>query len=201
MYLNKQQHQSLHHQTDALIITSAVLESDALSVVQLRVAELEKDVSELKKIDHSAKALATLKSQVPTIVEQYLGSKIAPESRKIQIPTEKSASEILNIKNEQAEKQKMPKYTIKSTDKAALKEYDQKSALYQTMHENKSFNRNPANHRLYHSLIKALIEDVNAMDKGVADTVKDHKRKHDDDDEDPLAGPNQVMCCRVGSIY
>ncbi|GKD33512.1 hypothetical protein Tco_1249021 [Tanacetum coccineum] len=33
------------------------------------------------------------------------------------------------------------------------------------------------------------------MDKGVADTVKDHKRKHDDDedddDEDPLARPNQ----------
>ncbi|GJS01950.1 hypothetical protein Tco_0318458 [Tanacetum coccineum] len=63
------------------------------------------------------------------------------------------------------------------------------------MHANKSFNRNPANHRLYHALIEALIEDENAMDKGVADTVKDHKRKDDDDDEDddedPSAGPNQ----------
>ncbi|GJU01077.1 hypothetical protein Tco_1111415 [Tanacetum coccineum] len=33
------------------------------------------------------------------------------------------------------------------------------------------------------------------MDKGVADTVKDHKRQHDDDEDDdnkdPLAGPNQ----------
>nr|GEV55303.1 hypothetical protein [Tanacetum cinerariifolium] len=43
-----------------------------------------------------------------------------------------------------------------------------------------------------------MIEDENAMDKGVADTVQDHKRKHDDDeddndddDEDALAGPNQ----------
>ncbi|GJR84273.1 hypothetical protein Tco_0155058, partial [Tanacetum coccineum] len=35
-----------------------------------------------------------------------------------------------------------------------------------------------------------LIENENAMDKGVADIVKDHKRKHDDD-EDPPAGPNQ----------
>nr|GEW20129.1 hypothetical protein [Tanacetum cinerariifolium] len=39
------------------------------------------------------------------------------------------------------------------------------------------------------------IEDENAMDKGVANTVKDHKRKHDDDedddDEDPPARPNQ----------
>nr|GFB00026.1 hypothetical protein [Tanacetum cinerariifolium] len=97
----------------------------------------------------------------------------------------------LKIKKEQAEKQKMSKYIIKSTDKPALKEYDQKSALYQTMHENKSFNRDPANDRLYHALMKALIEDENAMDKVVADTVKDHKRNHHDDDEDPPAGPNQ----------
>ncbi|GKC45054.1 hypothetical protein Tco_1062776 [Tanacetum coccineum] len=60
----------------------------------------------------------------------------------------KSASEIHKIKREQAEKQKMPKYTIKSTNKTSLKEYDLKSALYQTMHENKSFNRNPDNHAL-----------------------------------------------------
>nr|GEW26479.1 hypothetical protein [Tanacetum cinerariifolium] len=45
----------------------------------LRVAKLEKDVSELKKIDDSAKALATLKSQVPTVVEQYIGSKISDD--------------------------------------------------------------------------------------------------------------------------
>ncbi|GKE96206.1 hypothetical protein Tco_1581061, partial [Tanacetum coccineum] len=114
----------------------------------------------------------------------------APESSKIQKPiidleqeSEKSASEIRKIKREQSEKQKMPKYTIKSIDKAALKEYDKKSTLYQTMHENKSFNRNPANHRLYHALIKSLIEDDNTMNKGVADIVKDHKRKHDDDDD------------------
>ncbi|GKB86009.1 hypothetical protein Tco_0958281 [Tanacetum coccineum] len=189
--------------TDALTITIDVPESDGLSAVQLRVARLEKFVFELKKIDHSARALATLKSQVLTrhtadLIQKY-SVKPAPESSKIQTPTinleqeyEKSALEILEIKKEQAEKQKMPKYTIKSTDKAALKEYDQKSALYQTMHKNKSFNKNPTNHILYHALMEALIEDENAMDKGVANTVKDHKRKHDDDDdEDPPAGPNQ----------
>ncbi|GJX21889.1 hypothetical protein Tco_0226334 [Tanacetum coccineum] len=48
--------------TDALTITTAVSESDALSAVQLRVAKLEKDVSELKKIDLSTKALAALKT-------------------------------------------------------------------------------------------------------------------------------------------
>nr|GEX10807.1 hypothetical protein [Tanacetum cinerariifolium] len=58
------------------------------------------------------------------------------------------------------------------------------------MHANKSFNRNLANHRLYHALMEALIKDENVMDKGVAVTVANHKRKHDDD-EDPPAGPNQ----------
>ncbi|GJW00239.1 hypothetical protein Tco_1555490 [Tanacetum coccineum] len=128
--------------TDALTIITAVHESDALSAVEIRVEKLEKDVSELKTVDHSSEALV-----------------------------------------------------------AALKEYDLKSALYQSMHANKSFNRNPANHRLYHALMEELIKDENVIDKGVADTVKDHKRKHDDDeeddddedddDEDPPAGPNQ----------
>ncbi|GJZ16805.1 hypothetical protein Tco_0552928, partial [Tanacetum coccineum] len=127
--------------------------------------------------DHSVEALATLKSQVPMIVKHYLGSKIDDVLQK--------------IKREQAEKLKMPKYTIKSTNKATLKEYDQKSALYQTMHENKSFNKNPSNHALYPALMEALIEDENAMGEGVADTVQNHKRHYDDDDEDPSARPNQ----------
>ncbi|GJT43619.1 hypothetical protein Tco_0952334 [Tanacetum coccineum] len=63
------------------------------------------------------------------------------------------------------------------------------------MHANKSFNRNPANHRLYYAVMEAIKEDENATDKGVVDTIQDHKRKHDDDedddDEDPPAGPNQ----------
>ncbi|GJU74802.1 hypothetical protein Tco_1266207 [Tanacetum coccineum] len=186
--------------TDAPTITTVVPESDALTAVHLRVAKLEKDVSELKKIDHTIEALATLKHTANLIQKYFV--KPAPESSKIQKPTidleqesKKSASEIHKIKREQAEKQKMSKYTIKSTDKAELKEYDQKSALYQTMHENKSFNRNPANHALYHALMEALIEDENAMDKGVVDTVKNHKRQHDDDDDDDYedlsAGPNQ----------
>ncbi|GJQ93660.1 hypothetical protein Tco_0004799 [Tanacetum coccineum] len=158
-------------------VTTVVPESNALTTVELRVAKLEKDMSELKTVYHSSEALAVLQSYVPTVVDTEQES-------------EKSPSEILKIKKEQAESQKNPQFTIKSTDKAALEEYDLKSALYQSMHANKSFNINPTNHRLSHALMEALIEDENAMDKGVADTVKDHKRKHDDD-EDPLAGPNQ----------
>ncbi|GKC58671.1 hypothetical protein Tco_1086269, partial [Tanacetum coccineum] len=96
------------------------------------------------------------------------------------------------IQRHQEEKKQEPTYTIKSTDKAALEEFDLKSALFKSMHKNKS-----ANYRLYHALMKALIEDENAKDKEGADTVKDHKRKHDgdddddDDDEGLPAGSNQ----------
>ncbi|GJT48165.1 hypothetical protein Tco_0974322 [Tanacetum coccineum] len=172
---------------DAPTITTAVPESDALTDVQLRVAKLEKDVSKLNKMDHFAVALASLKSQVPMVVDKYLGSKVSDS-------LQKSPSEILKIKKEQIKKQKMPNYTIKYTDKAALKEYDQESALFQTMHKNKSFNRNPANHVIYHALMETLIEDEKAIDKEVTNTVKNHKRQHDDDendDEDPSARPNQ----------
>ncbi|GJV28266.1 hypothetical protein Tco_1384714 [Tanacetum coccineum] len=170
-----------------------VFESDALSVVQLRVAKLEKDVFKLKKIDLSVEALVALKTQVPSVQIPELPKKQTPIVD-LEQESEKSPSELLKNKKEQADKKKMPKFTIKYTDKAALNKFDQKSALYQTMHSNKPFNRNPANNRLYHALMEALIEDENAIYKGVVDTVKDHKRKHDDeddDDEDPPTGPNQ----------
>ncbi|GKE98281.1 hypothetical protein Tco_0021632, partial [Tanacetum coccineum] len=118
----------------------------------LRVAKLEKDVSELKKKITLLKLLLISNLKFQRLLIVILDPNL-------------SASEIHKIKREQAEKQKMPKYTIKSTDKATLKEY-------------------------------ALIEDENAMDKGFADTIKNHIRQHnddeddDDDDEDPSTGPN-----------
>nr|GEW37111.1 Gag-Pol polyprotein [Tanacetum cinerariifolium] len=152
--------------------------------------KIRKDVSEQKTGDHSSVALDVLQSYVSTVVDSYLDTKVIDVFQK-----DLQKHTILKIKKEQAECQKNPQFTIKFTDKAALEEYDLKIALYQSMHANKSFNRNPANHQLYHALMEALIKDENTMDKGVADTVKDHKRKHDDDDdddnEDPLARPNQ----------
>nr|GEU83139.1 hypothetical protein [Tanacetum cinerariifolium] len=173
---------------------SSIPEITPLVAVQLRVAKLEQDTFELKKTDHSVAALASIR-HTADLIEKY--SRLpAPKSSKKQ-ESKKSAEEIIKIKREQDEKKQMATYTIKSTDKATLKEFDLKSTLFKAMHENKSANRNPANYRLYHALMEALIEDENAMDKDVADTVKDHKRKHDsyndddDDDEGPYARPNQ----------
>ncbi|GJU94325.1 hypothetical protein Tco_1319081 [Tanacetum coccineum] len=178
------------HQT----ITTTLPEITSFIALQLRVAKLEQDMSEVKKTDHSATALASIKSQVPTVVDKYLGTKLddallrilerhtadliekyfvlpGPESIKNQ-ESKKSPKEIIRIKREQGEKKQ----------------------------ESTTANKNPANFHLYHALMEALIADEDAMDKEVKDRVKDHKRKHDsdddeddddDDDEGPSAGSNQ----------
>ncbi|GKB29040.1 hypothetical protein Tco_0868441 [Tanacetum coccineum] len=112
-----------------------ILTETPVSTTQ-RLAKLEKDVSELKTVDHSTKALAFLKSQVPTVVDSYLDTKVRdvfqkelqkymanlihkyslqhlPELTKKPTPiakqeSKKSPSNILKIKKEQAEKQKKP---------------------------------------------------------------------------------------------
>ncbi|GKE91513.1 hypothetical protein Tco_1572608, partial [Tanacetum coccineum] len=165
--------------TEAPAIIPEILEITPFIALQLRVAKLEQDISKVKKIDHSITVLASIQSHVPPVVD------------KVKQESEKSPEEIIKIKREQEEKKQEPTYTIKSTDKAALEEFDLKSALFKSMHKNKSANRNLANYRLYHALIEALIEDKNSLDKEVADTVRDYKRKHDDDDEGPPARSNQ----------
>ncbi|GKF95927.1 hypothetical protein Tco_0288662, partial [Tanacetum coccineum] len=99
---------------------------------------------------------------------------------------------------EQGEEKQDSTYSIRSTDKVDLEEFDLKSALFKHMNKIKSANRNTANYHLYHALIEALIADEDAMDKEVKDGVKNYKRKHDsdndeddDDDEGPSAGSNQ----------
>ncbi|GJU70584.1 hypothetical protein Tco_1256843 [Tanacetum coccineum] len=65
---------------------TVVHESDALSAVKLRVAKLEKEVSELKTVDHSSEALFVLQSQVPTIVNSYLDTKSASAKEPVEEP-------------------------------------------------------------------------------------------------------------------
>ncbi|GJV33297.1 copia protein [Tanacetum coccineum] len=134
--------------TDAPVITTVVPESNALSAVELRVAKVEKGMSELKTVGDVFQK--ELQKHIANLIYKYSLQHL-PELTKKSTPTakqesEKSPSDILKIKREQAESQKNPQFTIKSTDKAALEEYDLKSTLYQSMHANKSFNRNHANH-------------------------------------------------------
>ncbi|GJU99908.1 hypothetical protein Tco_1329179 [Tanacetum coccineum] len=105
-------------------------------------------MSKVKKTDHSADVLASIKSQVPTVVDKYLGTKLdnallrilerhtadliekysvlsGPESIKNQ-ESKKSSKEIIIIKREQGEEKQDSTYSIRSTDKdkSAKKEKD-----------------------------------------------------------------------------
>ncbi|GJV25747.1 retrovirus-related pol polyprotein from transposon TNT 1-94 [Tanacetum coccineum] len=191
--------QSRHYGHSSTNHTRKLQQSPTLSLkitpfitLQLRVARLEQEMSEVKKTVHSADVVTSIRSHIPTAVDKYLGTKLDNQE------SEKSPKEIIIIKREQGKEKQDSTYFIKSTDKVDHEEFDLKSALFRHMNKNKSANRNTTNTHLLHALMEALIADEDAIDKEVKDKVKDHKRKHDsdddeddDDDEGPSAGSNQ----------
>ncbi|GJW25763.1 hypothetical protein Tco_0039574 [Tanacetum coccineum] len=74
--------------TEAPSFTTTVLEIStitpaAFNAIQSRVTNLEKDVTELKKVDHSAEILATIRSLVLDVVNEYLGSSLGDALLKV----------------------------------------------------------------------------------------------------------------------
>ncbi|GJX08702.1 hypothetical protein Tco_0196634 [Tanacetum coccineum] len=142
------------------IITTA----SSTTISSLLITNLEKDVIELKNVDHSAALLSTINSEVPNVVKEYLGTSLDDALHKM----------------EHAKQQQVPKETITSFDTTALTEFDQKTTLFETMTKSKSFNKSPKKRALYHDLMESILEDEDAMDEGVADKLK--KMKQDDAD-------------------
>ncbi|GJZ00971.1 hypothetical protein Tco_0518932, partial [Tanacetum coccineum] len=56
--------------------TTVVLDSETLFAIHLRVSDLEKEVKELKNVDHSSALRATIKSEVSADVKEYLGTSL-----------------------------------------------------------------------------------------------------------------------------
>nr|GEX29527.1 hypothetical protein [Tanacetum cinerariifolium] len=89
---------------------------DPLQTIVQRVYKLEKDVKELKQINHSSVILATIRSQLPSAANEYLGSSLGDwYSRKHtnklkqelkQQESQNGSLEIIKIKQEHASKQK-----------------------------------------------------------------------------------------------
>ncbi|GKE96490.1 hypothetical protein Tco_1581345 [Tanacetum coccineum] len=191
--------------TEATTSTIAVPESQTLSAIHQRIIDLEKDVKELKNVDHSSELLSTIKFEVSNVVKEYLGTSLDDTLYKVlqkhsadiakehsvpakiikrlkqQYGPQKSTDDIQKIKMEHARKKQVPKETITSSDTVVLENFDQKTTLFNTMTKSKSFNKSPKNRALYHALMESIFQDEDAMDKGVADELK--KRKPDDDDD------------------
>ncbi|GJR32895.1 hypothetical protein Tco_1109127 [Tanacetum coccineum] len=184
--------------TEATTITTSLPKITPFIALQLRVARLEQEMSEVKKTDF-------LNRHTADLIEKYL-CVAYPES--CQDQESKRVEGDYQAQKEQAEEKQDSTYSIRSTDEVDIEEFDLKSALFSHMNKKKSANKNKTNYRLYHALMEALIADEDAMDKEVADKVKDHKRKHDsddddeddDDDEGPSAGSNQITDTREAGV-
>ncbi|GJV14614.1 hypothetical protein Tco_1359937 [Tanacetum coccineum] len=81
--------------------------------LQLRVARLEQEMFEVKKTDHSTDVLAIIRTQVPTAVDNYLGTKLDNSLLKNQ-ESEKSPKEIIRAKKEQDREKQDSTYSIRS---------------------------------------------------------------------------------------
>ncbi|GKB85171.1 hypothetical protein Tco_0957443 [Tanacetum coccineum] len=203
--------------TEATTSTTTVPDSETLSTFHQRITNLEKDVKELKTVDHSTTLLSTIKSEVPNAIKEYLGTslddalckvlkkhdvdiikehsvpaKIIERLRQKYVP-EKSTEDIRKIKMEHARKKQEPKETITSSDTSAQEEFDQKTTLFQTMTNSNSFSRSPKQRALYHALMESILEDEDAMDEGVADKLKKRKPDDADKDEGPSTGSDRAL--------
>nr|GEX07266.1 reverse transcriptase domain-containing protein [Tanacetum cinerariifolium] len=213
---------------DAPTITTTVPESNALTAVELRVAELEKDVSELKTGDHSSEPI---EEPITEVIMDDAGDDLVHDNDQPQAATKPKTSKTLNpewfkqplrpltpdpewnkhqVVLDQPTQPWFNQMVFDSNDPLTFNNLIatpidfSKYVLNGLKIENltQDILLGPAFNllkgTLYHALMEALIEDENAKDKGVVDTVKDHKRKYDDD-EDPLAGPNQDI--PIGRLY
>ncbi|GJR33604.1 hypothetical protein Tco_1209288 [Tanacetum coccineum] len=107
--------------TEATTSTIAIPDFETLSAIHLRVSDLEKEVKTLKNVDYSSAIRSAIRSKVSTVVKEYLGTNLDDTLYK---KPQKSVADIHKIKIEHAAKQQESQYTSKSSNKAALKEFD-----------------------------------------------------------------------------
>ncbi|GKC91998.1 hypothetical protein Tco_1157440 [Tanacetum coccineum] len=104
----------------------------------------------------SSSSRSVSSNYVPTAVKEYLGTNLGDAIHKI----------------EHVAKQQESHYTIKSSNKVALNEFDQNQALFETLTASKSFNNHPKQMALYHALMESILADEEAMDQGPKSTGK-----------------------------
>ncbi|GJZ01402.1 retrovirus-related pol polyprotein from transposon TNT 1-94 [Tanacetum coccineum] len=147
--------------TEATTITTSLPEITPFIALQLILQDGARDVLERHTTD---------------LIEKY-SVLPGPESVKNQeSERDPESGKIIKAKKEQDEEKQDSTYSIRSTDKVDLEEFDLKSALFSHMNKKKSANKNTTNYRLYHALMEALIADEDAMDKEVADKERPQEK-------------------------
>nr|GEY28849.1 hypothetical protein [Tanacetum cinerariifolium] len=164
------------------IPSTQVSNSEAVKFVVQRFIELEKVVKELKQVDHSTTILASIKSQVPSVVKDYLGSSLPGAFKKVlQSHTEE-------LKKELSEKRNY---------KDVIKESVQANVINKVKNflpKSQSHLNNDTHQELYDALTwSMLLDEATTKGRDNPNKVLKKRDRGDDQDEDPSAGPNQVM--------
>ncbi|GJX60259.1 hypothetical protein Tco_0291649 [Tanacetum coccineum] len=199
------------------VIPEHTVDNPCEIVTAASITDLEKDVKELKTVDHSATLLSTIKSEVSNAVKEYLGTSLDDALYKVikkhnvdiikehSVPPEivqrlkqqyvpkKSTEDIIKIKMEHARKQQVPIQTITSSDTTALEEFDQKTTLFESMTKSKSFKKIPKQRALYHALMESILKDEDAMDEGSAGSDRGLKRQKTSKDIEPFYTTEETM--------
>ncbi|GJX99458.1 hypothetical protein Tco_0356477 [Tanacetum coccineum] len=141
-----------------------------------RVSVLEKELSQLKQVNHSTQLLEAIKSQVPAVVEAHLGIKLGDSIQKV---FQSYTAEF--EKKAQAEKKRYINLIEKSVKDIIN---DEKGQSYQGVKEHKE---------LYDGLVKSYKLDKDLFESyGKAYSLK-RDREDKDKDEDPPAGSSQGL--------
>nr|GEU70151.1 hypothetical protein [Tanacetum cinerariifolium] len=169
---------------------------DPLPAISQRVSVLEKDVQELKAVDHITTLLTSLRSEIPSAVNAYLGSSLGDALQKVlQKHTEELIQKYPHTVNKEIEK--TPTTLAQSSSQArsslkvaeSLSEYELKMILFDKMEKSRSYLTDDKHQALFDALFNSSSLD-DAIAYAQADLEKT-LRKRDRDDKHPSARPNQ----------
>ncbi|GJX99676.1 hypothetical protein Tco_0356695 [Tanacetum coccineum] len=139
----------------------------------------------------------------PTNIETTTSTIVVSESKTLSTlhqritDLEKDVKELKNVDNSTTVisiiKSKVPndvkEYLGSNLDDALYK----KTTLFNIMTKSKSFYKSPKHKALSHALMESILEDEDAMDKGVASELKKRKPNDADKDEGPTVGSDRGL--------
>ncbi|GJZ94006.1 copia protein [Tanacetum coccineum] len=174
-----------------------------------RVSILEKELSQLKQVDYSTQLLETIKSQIPTMIDAQLSTRLEEsiqktfrsyttefekktqgEKKRYIDLIEKSMKDIIKDENVVLAKSSSQS---KSTYEAAtsLTEFELKKILLDKMQKSKSYRGAQEHRELYDGLVKSYQLDKDLFESyGKAYSLK-RDREDKDKDKDPPDGSDQ----------
>ncbi|GJR04812.1 hypothetical protein Tco_0527796 [Tanacetum coccineum] len=149
--------------TTTTISTTSAPDYSTLTTIHQRLSNLEKEVKTHRNVDHSSTIHAAINSEVLTVVKEYLGTSLDDTLHKV---IQRHTAKLIKEHSIPADVVEVPQHHL---------------------------TKNTKHKALCHALMESILEDEDAMDKGVVDKLKKRKLDDADRDEGPPAGPDQGL--------